>query len=128
MEVGPFRMDPLNPGNLKLLERGGWEEFSGIVFGSSPSLLLSSTVIYRRWTADVEQPLDSRRLGCAVDQPPGTGLSYAPTDGYVQELGQASDHLVRFLANFYQVFPEWSGVDVSLRSSRCICLLERGTS
>jgi carboxypeptidase D len=47
-----------------------------------------------------------------VDQPPGTGLSYAPTDGYVHELDGAAAHLTRFLANFYTVFPEWAGVDV----------------
>lgn len=37
MEVGPFRMDPLRPGELTLLDSGGWEEYSGIVFGARPS-------------------------------------------------------------------------------------------
>jgi len=39
MEIGPFRMDPSNPaGGLLLMEWGGWEEFAGVVFGTSPSL------------------------------------------------------------------------------------------
>lgn len=33
MEIGPFRMDPNNPGSLTLLDWGGWEEFAGVVFG-----------------------------------------------------------------------------------------------
>lgn len=39
MEMGPFRMDPSNPGALMLLDWGGWEEFAGVVFGSSEFLL-----------------------------------------------------------------------------------------
>jgi carboxypeptidase D len=48
-----------------------------------------------------------------VDQPPGTGLSYVPTNGYLHELDQGSQHLIEFLRNFYTVFPELSGLDVS---------------
>lgn len=44
MEVGPFRMDPHNPGSLVLLEQGGWEEFSGIVFGASLALVVASSI------------------------------------------------------------------------------------
>ena len=38
MEIGPFRMDPNNPGSLMLLDWGGWEEFAGVVFGESTPL------------------------------------------------------------------------------------------
>ncbi|CDZ97043.1 kex1 protein [Phaffia rhodozyma] len=81
MEVGPFRMDPSIPGSIKLLDYGGWEEFSGIVF---------------------------------IDQPPGTGFSYTPTNGYLHELHEASAHFNHFVGNFLQVFPEWQGVDTYL--------------
>ncbi|KAL7416128.1 Alpha/Beta hydrolase protein [Mrakia frigida] len=81
MEIGPFRMDPSNPGGLMLLDWGGWEEFAGVVF---------------------------------VDQPPGTGMSTTPTNGYLHELHQASAHLVHFIKNFLEVFPEWKGVDTYL--------------
>lgn len=41
-----------------------------------------------------------------VDQPPGTGLSYIPTEGFLHELDEASAHFIHFLTNFYKVFPE----------------------
>jgi carboxypeptidase D len=65
-----------------------------------------------------------------VDQPPGTGYSFVPTNGYLHELDQvgtlssrshpgaddqASQHLIKFLDNFYQVFPELKAQDVSSR-------------
>ncbi|WVQ96226.1 hypothetical protein IAU59_003330 [Kwoniella sp. CBS 9459] len=49
-----------------------------------------------------------------VDQPPGTGLSYVPTNGYLHELDEASAHFIQFLQNFYHVFPELQGVDTYL--------------
>lgn len=63
----------------------------------------------------------------SVDQPPGTGLSFVPTNGYLHELdqvrfmtsrmtladGQGSQHLIQFMRNLYQIFPELLGVDVS---------------
>lgn len=49
-----------------------------------------------------------------VDQPPGTGLSYIPGDGYLHELDQASAHLVQFMSNFYKVFPELEGQETYL--------------
>jgi carboxypeptidase D len=69
-----------------------------------------------------------------VDQPAGTGFSFTSTDKYdhsLQEVSafsvaselqvlvlhappQASDHLVEFLRNFYQVFPELLRMDVSV--------------
>ena len=63
-----------------------------------------------------------------VDQPPGTGYSFIPTNNYLHELhqvgsaehrcstptdGQGSAHLIQFLQNFYHIFPDLSGVDVS---------------
>lgn len=40
-------------------------------------------------------------------------MSTVPTNGYLHELHQASAHLVHFIKNFLEVFPEWKGVDVS---------------
>ncbi|OCF61700.1 pheromone-processing carboxypeptidase KEX1 [Kwoniella mangroviensis CBS 10435] len=49
-----------------------------------------------------------------VDQPPGTGFSYVPTNGYLHELDQGAAHLIKFLQNFYTIFPEFAGVDTYL--------------
>ncbi|WVW86604.1 hypothetical protein I302_108655 [Kwoniella bestiolae CBS 10118] len=49
-----------------------------------------------------------------VDQPPGTGFSYVPTNGYLHELDQGAAHLIKFLQNFYTIFPEFKGVDTYL--------------
>ncbi|KAI0660702.1 alpha/beta-hydrolase [Cubamyces menziesii] len=46
-----------------------------------------------------------------VDQPAGTGFSYAPSNRYDHELPEASAHFVEFLRNFYKVFPEYENVD-----------------
>ncbi|RPD66874.1 alpha/beta-hydrolase [Lentinus tigrinus ALCF2SS1-7] len=46
-----------------------------------------------------------------VDQPAGTGFSYAPSNKYDHELPEASAHFVEFLKNFYHVFPEYQDVD-----------------
>ncbi|TFK94266.1 alpha/beta-hydrolase [Polyporus arcularius HHB13444] len=46
-----------------------------------------------------------------VDQPAGTGFSYAPSNKYDHELPEASAHFVEFLRNFYKVFPEYADVD-----------------
>jgi len=75
MEVGPFRMvaaSQTESGQVEArLVDGGWEEFATIVFGqcnqSSKDLYLQS-----------------------VDQPPGTGYSFIPTNGYLHELDQVS--------------------------------------
>jgi Serine carboxypeptidase len=65
-----------------------------------------------------------------VDQPAGTGLSYASTDRYAHGLAevwgilymflpffshtiQATEQFVEFLRNFYSVFPEYRTMDVS---------------
>ncbi|WWC93111.1 uncharacterized protein L201_008077 [Kwoniella dendrophila CBS 6074] len=49
-----------------------------------------------------------------IDQPPGTGFSYVPTNGYLHELDQGSAHLIKFLQNFYTIFPELKGIDTYL--------------
>ncbi|ORX38007.1 putative KEX1 protein precursor [Kockovaella imperatae] len=49
-----------------------------------------------------------------IDQPPGTGFSYVPTNGYLHELDQGSQHLITFLKNLYKVFPELKGLDTYL--------------
>lgn len=94
MEVGPFRTVPASQTEsgrveLKLVE-GGWEEYANIVFSE---LAYSSLGSYSSY---------------AVDQPPGTGLSFVPTNGYLHELDQASrlprftyDQLILRLLNIY---------------------------
>ncbi|KAM0793726.1 hypothetical protein ACM66B_001150 [Microbotryomycetes sp. NB124-2] len=46
-----------------------------------------------------------------IDQPVGTGYSYAATNEYVHELPEAADHVVEFLSQFYKVFPEFTKHD-----------------
>ncbi|TIA90203.1 hypothetical protein E3P99_01683 [Wallemia hederae] len=46
-----------------------------------------------------------------IDQPVGTGFSYAQTDSYVHELDEAADQFITFLENFYEVFPELKNTD-----------------
>jgi hypothetical protein len=72
-----------------------------------------------------------------VDQPAGTGLSYASTDKYVHTLDevripqqqsvhaksllQATAQFLEFLRNFYSVFPEYKNVDVRRPVSQKVC-------
>ncbi|KAF8316977.1 alpha/beta-hydrolase [Cantharellus anzutake] len=49
-----------------------------------------------------------------LDQPPGTGFSYASTNKYVHELDEAANHVVEFLKNWYEVFPEYKDMDTYL--------------
>ncbi|KAF5388045.1 hypothetical protein D9615_000707 [Tricholomella constricta] len=49
-----------------------------------------------------------------VDQPAGTGFSYASTDRFVHTLDEASVQFLEFLRNFYQVFPDYQNVDTYL--------------
>ncbi|EJU06202.1 alpha/beta-hydrolase [Dacryopinax primogenitus] len=46
-----------------------------------------------------------------LDQPVGTGFSYTSTDQYVHELGEAANQVIRFMRNFYDVFPELEFMD-----------------
>lgn len=77
MEVGPFRTIPASQtesGEVEVkLINGGWEEFATIVFGES---------VYRSNLGSLAD--------MTVDQPPGTGYSYVPTNGYLHELDQVS--------------------------------------
>jgi len=52
-------------------------------------------------------------------------MSTTPTNGYLHELHEASAHLVHFIKNFLEVFPEWKGVDVSLIDSHDVKLDSR---
>ena len=47
-----------------------------------------------------------------VDQPVGTGFSYANTDSYLHELDQMSAHFMIFLEKFFDMFPEYERDDV----------------
>ena len=47
-----------------------------------------------------------------VDNPVGTGYSYANTDSYVSELDQMADHFIEFLEKWYQLFPQYENDDV----------------
>ncbi|KAI0005105.1 alpha/beta-hydrolase [Russula compacta] len=46
-----------------------------------------------------------------IDQPAGTGFSYASTDRYAHGLPEASVQFLEFLRNFYSVFPEYRTMD-----------------
>lgn len=46
-----------------------------------------------------------------IDQPAGTGFSYTSTDKYVHELSEATNQMIVFWNNFYQVFPELLTMD-----------------
>lgn len=73
MEIGPWRMH--GKGGLKMIE-GGWDEYAH--------------VLYRKQLVPVRTRyiLLTSRHRAAVDQPVGTGFSYASTDSYVKELDQ----------------------------------------
>ncbi len=49
-----------------------------------------------------------------VDNPVGTGFSYADTDSYLHELKEMADQFVVFLEKWFQIFPEYEQDDVSL--------------
>jgi carboxypeptidase D len=83
MEVGPFRVVPAaqtasGKVEVKMVE-GGWEEFATIVF----SELNVSPYVHGQMY-----------LTRKVDQPPGTGLSYVPTNGYLHELDQVNEEII----------------------------------
>lgn len=48
-----------------------------------------------------------------VDNPLGTGFSYADTDSYVQSLQEMADQFIIFLEKWYKLFPEYEHDDVS---------------
>jgi carboxypeptidase D len=47
-----------------------------------------------------------------VDQPVGTGFSYANTDSYLHDLDEMSAHFMIFLEKFFDMFPEYERDDV----------------
>ncbi|OAA37789.1 pheromone processing carboxypeptidase KexA [Beauveria brongniartii RCEF 3172] len=47
-----------------------------------------------------------------VDNPVGTGFSYANTDSYVHELTEMASQFVEFLEKFFAIFPEYSRDDI----------------
>ncbi|KAL8283118.1 hypothetical protein RQP46_005896 [Phenoliferia psychrophenolica] len=46
-----------------------------------------------------------------LDQPAGTGYSYVTKHDDVRELAEAANHVVKFLENLYQIFPEFVNMD-----------------
>lgn len=48
-----------------------------------------------------------------VDNPVGTGFSYADTDSYVQSLQEMADQFIIFLEKWFVLFPEYEHDDVS---------------
>lgn len=48
-----------------------------------------------------------------VDNPVGTGFSYADTDSYVQNLQEMADQFIIFLEKWFILFPEYEHDDVS---------------
>ena len=73
MEIGPWRVD--GKGGLKTVQ-GGWEEYATVVFGES----LTVSYAHGYFGSNI----------IAVDQPAGTGFSYAPSNRYDHELPEVS--------------------------------------
>lgn len=48
-----------------------------------------------------------------VDQPVGTGFSYADTNSYVNEMEQMTEQMMTFLTKWFEIFPEYAHTDVS---------------
>lgn len=48
-----------------------------------------------------------------VDQPVGTGFSYADTNSFVHEMDEMSSQMITFLTKFFEVFPDHEHDDVS---------------
>ena len=48
-----------------------------------------------------------------VDQPVGTGFSYVDTNSYLHELPEMASHMIIFLEQFFELFPEYTSDDVS---------------
>ncbi|KAJ5951426.1 uncharacterized protein N7479_009839 [Penicillium vulpinum] len=49
-----------------------------------------------------------------VDNPVGTGFSYANTDSYIHELDEMAAHFIIFLEKFFELFPEYANDDLYL--------------
>jgi carboxypeptidase D len=117
MEVGPFRMvaaSQTESGKVEArLVEGGWEEFATIVF--------SKLGVSRR---DLKL-IDSRSaswdwLLVCPDQwvPPRARSGRYSTTAWGLANVQGSQHLIKFLDNFYHVFPELKSQDVSQSDMR----------
>lgn len=52
-----------------------------------------------------------------VDNPVGTGFSYADTNSYLRELGPMAVQFTTFLDKFFTLFPEYEQDDVSRMKS-----------
>ena len=48
-----------------------------------------------------------------VDNPIGTGFSYADSDSYLHELSEMADNFQTFLQKYFELFPEHETNDVS---------------
>ncbi|KAJ5490562.1 Peptidase S10 serine carboxypeptidase [Penicillium expansum] len=47
-----------------------------------------------------------------VDNPVGTGFSYANTNSYIHELDEMAAHFITFLEKFFELFPEYANDDL----------------
>ncbi|KAH8693079.1 pheromone processing carboxypeptidase KexA [Talaromyces proteolyticus] len=47
-----------------------------------------------------------------VDQPVGTGFSYANSNSYIHDLDQVANHMVTFLEKWFRLFPEYQSDDL----------------
>lgn len=48
-----------------------------------------------------------------VDQPVGTGFSYADTNAFVQEMDEMASQMITFITKFFEVFPDHEHDNVS---------------
>ncbi|KAL7274988.1 Cell death protease [Rhizina undulata] len=49
-----------------------------------------------------------------VDQPVGTGFSYVNSNSYLHDLPEMADHFIKFLTQFFELFPEYESDDIYL--------------
>ena len=60
-----------------------------------------------------------------VDQPVGTGFSYANTD-YIHNEAQVSQEMAAFLTAFFQQYPQYASLDFFVTGESYVCSQHRG--
>lgn len=102
-----------------------WNEYANVLFRAF--LFLATRIRGRELTStlqstsplgqdSVKRPLLAYSRGKRRADPAPSCSGYVTQHDDVRELAEAADQVVTFLSNLYQVFPEFVGMDVSLKS------------